>query len=60
MLRRWMIKRELKKWRQELQSLELALEYCNEVPDGKEQPYLDAVHECWQVIDGLKILLKQT
>ena len=57
-IKRWLYKRELECWRNELLSLELTLEYCHEVPKEKVQPYLDAVHECWKVIDGLKVLLE--
>lgn len=58
-IKRWLYKRELEKWRHELQSLELTLEYCDEVSKEKAQPYLDKVHECWKVIDGLKVLINR-
>lgn len=59
-IKHFILKRELKYWQYELKSLELALEYCNEIPDDKTQPYLDAVHECWAIIEGLKLILKKT
>lgn len=59
-IKHFILKRELKYWQYELESLELALEYCNEVPDDKTQQYLDAVHECWAIINGLKLILKKT
>lgn len=59
-IKHFILKRELKYWQYELESLELALEYCNEIPNDKTQPYLDAVHECWAIIEGLKLILKKT
>lgn len=59
-IKRFILKRELKYWWYELESLELALEYCNEVPDDKTQQYLGAVHECRAIINGLKLILKKT
>lgn len=59
-IKHFILKRELKYWQYELESLELALEYCNEIPDDKTQPCLDAVHECWTIIEGLKLILKKT
>lgn len=58
-IKRYLLKREIEYWRHELRSLELALEYFNEVPGDKTQPCLDAVHECWTIIDGLKLALKR-
>lgn len=59
-IKRQLYKSELKRWRNDLLSLELTLEYCNEVPKEKAQPYLDKVHECWKVIDGLKVLIDRS
>ncbi|GEM_PF-3916416 len=59
LIKRQFYKRELKRWRHELLSLELTLEYCDEVPKEKMQPFLDKVHECWKVIDGLKVLINR-
>ena len=58
-IKRWLYKRELERWQHELLSLELTLEYCDEVSKEKAQPYLDKVHECWKVIDGLKVLINR-
>ena len=60
LFKRWLYKRELAKWQHELLSLEMTLEYCNEIPKDKAQPYLDAVHECWKAIDGLKVLINRS
>lgn len=60
MIKQWLYKRELERWQHELESLELTLEYCDELSEGKEQHYLDKVHECWKVIDGLKVLINRS
>ena len=59
-IKRWLYKRELERWQRELLSLELTLEYCDEVSKEKVQPYLEKVHECWKVIDGLKVLIDRS
>lgn len=58
MLKRWFYKRELKYWRYELLSIELALEYSN-LQDSEEAERLIQAHEdCVTIINGLKILIE--
>lgn len=59
-IKRQFYKHELERWRHELLSLELTLEYCDEVPKEKMQPFLDKVYECWKVIDALKLLISRS
>lgn len=57
MFKLWFLKRELKKWQFNLESLEIALEYSNSLTDDEIEMGLEAVHECWKIIDGLKLLI---